>query len=77
MACAKDVDEDFCPLKWWSQNHVNLATLSREASKIFLIQPSSASVERVFSLLKCTFRDHQDSSLQDYIEASLMLQFNS
>ena len=51
MACAKDVDSSFCPLIWWKQNSNHLPAWSKEARKIFLIQPSSASVERVFSLL--------------------------
>ena len=29
---------------------------------------------RVFSILKCTFGEQQDISLQDYTESSLMLQ---
>ena len=37
---------------------------------------SSATSERVFSLLKASFGPQQDCSLQDYIESSLMLQFN-
>ena len=35
-----------------------------------------AAAERVFSLLKASFNERQDGSLQDYIEASLMLQYN-
>ena len=37
---------------------------------VLLVQPSSAAAERVFSLLR------QSSSLEDYIETSLMLQYN-
>ena len=33
--------------------------------------------ERVFSILNDTFEDDMDSSLADYIELSLQLQFNS
>ena len=40
------------------------------------IQPSSAAFERVFSLLKNSFGVQQDNALKDYVEASLMLQFN-
>ena len=43
---------------------------------VALIQPSSGAVERVFSILTNTFGTQQDHSLQDYIEASLMLQYN-
>ena len=46
------------------------------AQKIIVVQPSSASAEHVFSLLACTFIDQQDSSPEDYIETSLILQFN-
>ena len=44
--------------------------------KVLLFQPSSAASERVFLLLKASFNPHQQSSLQDSIEISLMLQYN-
>ena len=47
------------------------------AAKMLLMQPSSASAERAFSLLNSTFGDQQDNSLQDYIESALMLQYNN
>uniref|UniRef100_A0A1X7TYF9 HAT C-terminal dimerisation domain-containing protein n=1 Tax=Amphimedon queenslandica TaxID=400682 RepID=A0A1X7TYF9_AMPQE len=77
MARAKDIDKEVCPLNWWKQNQDDLPVWSREAKKVFLLQPSSASVERVFSLLKSSFGDKQETALQDYIEASLMLQYNT
>ena len=46
------------------------------ARKVLLVQPSSAASERVFSLLKASFQEQQDGTLQDYLEASLMLQYN-
>ena len=42
---------------------------------VTLIQPSSAAAERDFSLLANSLS--QESALEDYIEASLMLQYNS
>ena len=39
--------------------------------------PNSIPPERVFSILNDTFEDDMDSSLSDYIELSLQLQFNS
>jgi len=30
----------------------------------------------LFSILKWSFKDQQDNSLQDYVECSLMLQYN-
>ena len=47
------------------------------ARQVLLVQPSSGASERVFSLLKNSFGDRQNSALQDYIEASLMLQYNN
>ena len=38
-----------------------------------LIQPSSAAAERAFFN---TFTDRQDNTLQDYLESSVMLQYN-
>ena len=41
------------------------------AQKVLLIQPLSAASKHVFSLLKATFCEQQDSALQDYLESSL------
>ncbi len=38
-------------------------------------QPSSAAAERVFSILQ-RFTAQQQSSLEDYMELSVMLQYN-
>jgi hypothetical protein len=43
---------------------------------VALIQPSSACVERVFSLLRNLFNDRQNSSLQDFVEGSVRLAYN-
>ena len=45
-------------------------------SIVFAISPSSASCERVFSLLKLMFNEQQISSLADAIRAALMLRYN-
>ena len=37
----------------------------------------SASAERVFSLLTNAFGSQQESALQDYLEASVMLRYNN
>ena len=76
LAQVCDLDPDFNPLEWWKQNAPVLPSWSSAAKKILLVQPSSTAAERVFSLLKASFGDQQDSSLQDYVEASLVLQFN-
>ena len=43
---------------------------SSAALKIFLVQPPSAAVKRVFPLLKHQFTEQQQNSLYDYVEAS-------
>ena len=74
--CA-DTDDAFCPLEWWRRNGEEIPNWSVAAHNVLLVQPSSAAAERAFSLLKASFHEQQDNSLQDYIESSLMLQFNS
>ena len=44
--------------------------------KVLLVQPSSASAERVFSLL-ATLSAQQEAALEDYIEASVMVRYNN
>ena len=68
--------QEFCPLKWWKQNSTVIPNWAIAASKALRVQPSSAASECIFSMLKASFDEQQDSSLQDYLEASLMLQFN-
>ena len=54
----------------------SLLDMLKAAKKVFLLQPSSAAAERVFSVLKNSFGEQQIHSLQDYIESSVMLQYN-
>ena len=46
------------------------------AKKALLVQPSSAASEWLFSLLNNTFGKRQNSSLEDYVESGIMLQYN-
>ena len=43
---------------------------------IVLVQPSSAAAERVFSMLNSSFSEQQESSLEDYQQLAVMLQYN-
>ncbi len=76
VAAAEDVNPTHDPLEFWKRHEDTLPTWAAAARKVVLVQPSSAASERVFSLLNNSFGDRQQSSLQDYIEASLMLQYN-
>ena len=73
---ASGVDESVCPLEWWRLNSGSLPKWSAELRKVLLIQPSSAAAERVFSLLKASFSDQQQLALNDYVETSIMFQYN-
>ena len=63
-------------LRWWEDHKSDLPAWSSAVRKVFLLQPSSAAAERIFSLLKNTFGDQQQIPLSDYVEASLMVQYN-
>ena len=73
---AADIDPSTDALLWWKTNSTDLPHWSAAAADALLVQPSSAAAERVFSLLKASFGPQQDTTLNDYIQASLMLQFN-
>ena len=77
QAAAQDVDPSFDPLLFWRRHESELPTWAKAARQVFLVQPSSAASERVFSLLRNSFGERQNSALQDYIETSLMLQYNN
>ena len=62
---------------WWECNEAKLPNWASTFRKLILVQPSSAAVERVFSLLSNSFSKHQTSSLEDYVQISVMLQFNN
>ena len=63
-------------LEWWHRNEMKLPNWANACKQALLIQPSSAAVERVFSLLQNSFQKQKESAMEDYIESSLMLQYN-
>jgi hypothetical protein len=64
-------------LTWWASHKDELPHWSSLVKTLLLIQPSSASAERAFSLLSNAFSLQQDSTFEDYLEASVMLQYNN
>ena len=77
MAKAEDVALTISRTDWWSHHENELPNWSKACKMSLLFQPSSAEAERVFSLLQNSFNQQQYSSLEDYIEASIMLQYNN
>lgn len=76
IARADGIADDVDPVGWWKINEAELPFWSAAAKLVLLMQPSSASSERVFPILTTTFGHLQALALQDYTECSLMLQFN-
>ena len=77
LATAEGVACDTDRLLWWKMKESKLPAWASAVKKVLLAQPSSAASERVFSLLKSGFGEQQDNSLQDYLEASVMLRYNN
>ena len=73
VAAVEDISPDIDILQWW-KNHQN--DLPRWSAAFISVKPSSAASEQVFSLLTNSFQCQQSSSLEDYIEVSLM-RFNT
>ena len=76
IAVSEDVNPEHDPLEFWKDHQDTLPAWAAAARQVLLVHPSSAALERVFSLLGNSFGERQQSSFQDYIEASLMLQYN-
>ena len=61
---------------WWSLHAEELPRWSAAIKQVLLVQPSSSTAETAFSLLSSCFRNQQDHVLVDYLQASVMLQYN-
>ena len=77
IATAEGVSSTVDKRDWWKRNCEALPVWSKACKSVLLLQPSSAAAERVFSILSNSFNNRQQHSLKDYIEASVMLQYNS
>ena len=76
VALSDGVNQTLDILEWWKDNSSDLPHWSSASQKVFLLQPSSAAAERVFSILTRTFSESQTNSLEDYVESTVMLQYN-
>ena len=63
-------------VQWWATHAAALPNWSAAVKKILLVQPSSASAERVFSLLQNAFSKQQEAALEETVETSVMLCYN-
>ena len=78
IAAAEDVAPTADKKSWWKRNEEVLPNCSSTCKSVLLVQPSSATAERVFSILFITLLliGKNINSLKDYIETSVMLQCN-
>ena len=78
LAAADDVSDKTDVMDWRKSHEQNsrLPHWTKACRLVLLVQPSSAAVERVFSLLNNAFTSQQESSLEDYLQLSIMLQYN-
>ena len=63
-------------VQWWARHKRTLLNWPAVVRKLLLVQQSSATAERVFSLMKHLFTDQQENALQETVEASGMLRYN-
>ena len=63
-------------VEWWHNHKDQLPHWASAVKKALLVQPSSAAAERVFSILNSSFNDQQEHTLVDYLQASVMTQYN-
>ena len=64
-------------LAWWAAHSDTIPHWASVVKKLLVIQPSSASAERVFILLNNAFNDQQDNAPEDYLEASVIIRYNN
>ena len=67
LSMTEDTTPEMDVITWWKRYEHDVPYWSTAGRSILTIQPSSASAERVFSLLQNIISPSQSSSLEDYI----------
>jgi hypothetical protein len=73
---ADQCDTNMDRWEFWRTYYLSLPAWYKLAEEIVLVMVSSASVERIFSLLNNSFDNQQQNSLNDYKEATVRLRYN-
>ena len=78
LAAAEDVviPTEEKKVEWWCGHEEQLPRWASAVKQVLLVQPSSATAERVLSILKASFNEQQNCALVDYLQASVMSQYN-
>jgi hypothetical protein len=64
-------------LQFWRSHATEMPHWAEAARIVFSMAPSSAACERVFSLLASMLDSNQRRALMDFVEGSLMLNYNN
>ena len=77
MAVAEDVSisTEEKKVERWCDHKEQISHWASAVKQVLLVQPSSATAERVFSILRSSFNEQQECALTDYLQASTMLQY--
>ena len=73
---ASNVDVEYDLWEFWRNSRTKLPHWYNVAKDIALMQPSSAFMERVFSILRACMDERQESSYSDRIAVSALLKYN-
>ena len=73
---ASTVNAGYDVWEFWRDNSLRLPHWYGVAKNIALIQPSSAFMKRVFSILRSCMDERQEKSFSDRIAASALLKYN-
>ena len=73
---ASSVDVRYDLWEFWRDKRMRYPHWYSVAKDMALMQPSSAFMERVFSILRACMDDRQESSYSDRIAASALLKYN-
>ena len=73
---ASSVDIEYDVWEFWRNSRTRPPPWYNVAKDIVLMQPSSAFMERVFSILRACMDERQESSYSDRIAASALLKHN-
>ena len=77
LAAAADVSDANSAITFFNEHKTSLTAFHCLLRIVLAMPVSTAHVERVFSLLRATFGDRQESSLADYKRLSIMMQYNN
>lgn len=73
---AVDTDIEYGHMAFWHDRRTTLPRWHALVLDVALMQPSSAFMERVFSILRCCFSERQESVYSDRMCAATLLKYN-